>query len=110
MKSAVRVVSTNATLAEVREYLPKMSASYGFAPEVLEAQFRLLAITEYPPAGYAKFIPRATRLIGKRDPDDIALLALALALEIPVWTNDRDFEVAGVNCYTTASLLKELGL
>lgn len=109
-RSGVRVVSTVATLAEVREYLPKMAESYGIAPEILEAQLRLLAITKQPSADYKKFIPRANCLMGERDPDDVELLAMALALDIPVWTNDRDFEVAGVECYTTARLLKALGL
>jgi predicted nucleic acid-binding protein len=46
--------------------------------------------------------------IGARDPEDIDLLALALVLEIPVWSNDRDFKGAGVEWYTTARLLKLL--
>ncbi len=109
-RSVVHVVSAAITLDEVWEYLPIMSAAYGIAREVLEAQFRLLAITEYKPGQYRRFIPAASRLIGKRDPDDVELLALALYLDIPLWTNDKDFEGAGVECYTTAGLLKALGL
>jgi predicted nucleic acid-binding protein len=70
----------------------------------------LLVITECAVQRYRKFLSEAARLIGKRDPDDVELLALALALGIPIWSNDRDFEVAGVECYTTARLLKKLGL
>lgn len=109
-RSNVRVVSTTATLTEVREYLPNMAESYGMAREILEAQLRLLAVTEHTTADYKSFMPRATRLIGRRDPDDVELLALALALDIPIWTNDRDFSVAGVECYTTAEFLKALGV
>ena len=109
-RSSVQVVSTASTLAEVREYLPKMAESYGIASEILEAQLRLLAVTEHSTADYRCFMPRATRLIGRRDPDDVELLALSLALDIPIWTNDKDFSVAGVECYTTAELLKSLGL
>ncbi len=87
-----------------------MAESYGIGREVLEAQFRLLAIVPHGRAEYAEFIPRAAGLIGKRDPDDVELLALALALQIPVWTNDRDFEIAGIERCTTAGLLKILGL
>jgi len=47
-------------------------------------------------------------LIGERDPDDVDLLALALKLDIPIWTNDRDFEKTGVATYTTAQLLSLL--
>jgi hypothetical protein len=30
-------------------------------------------------------------------------------MDIPVWTNDRDFEVSGKTCYSTARLLKKTG-
>lgn len=52
----------------------------------------------------------AERYIGKRDPDDVALLALALKLQIPVWSNDKDFRVAPIQTYPTAVLIKALGL
>ena len=38
----------------------------------------------------------AKRRIGKRDPDDVDALALALTLKLPVWSNDNDFEESGV--------------
>ncbi|MEK7476160.1 MAG: PIN domain-containing protein [Candidatus Coatesbacteria bacterium] len=109
-QSGVAVVSTASVLGEVREYLPVMAESYGLAVELLETQLRLLAIKEHPIEDFRRSIPKAIRLIGGRDPDDTHLLALALALGIPVWTNDRDFEGTGVECYTTAKLLKVLGL
>jgi len=105
----IKVVTTAETMEEVREYLPRMAKAYRMAPELLEAQLRLLAITEVSRPGYAGSVERATRLMGPRDPDDIALLSLALELDIPVWTNDRDFEVSGQACYSTARLLKITG-
>ena len=105
-RSGLEVVSTSATLDEVREYLPAMAKAYGIAGEVLESQLRLLAIKGYATAEFRDFLPQATRLIGERDPDDAGLLALALALRVPIWTNDR--ETTGVDCYTTANLLKKL--
>jgi len=61
-------------------------------------------------AAYARELAQARRLIERRDPDDIDLLALALHLRIPLWSNDRDFEAAGIERYTTAELLKKLGI
>jgi hypothetical protein len=29
---------------------------------------------------------------------------LALHLALPIWSNDRDFEVSGIDCFTTARL------
>ena len=43
-----------------------------------------------------------------RDEDDIELLALAMKLRVPVWSNDRDFKHAGIEVFTTAKLLKIL--
>lgn len=105
----IEVVSTGTVLEEVREYLAELAQRYGIAIEALEAQLRLLAVLELSQDEYKDRIPEATRKIGARDPDDVELLALALALEIPVWSNDNDFKGVGVEWYTTARLLKKLG-
>lgn len=47
----------------------------------------------------------AWKRIGRRDPDYVELLALAIQLKLPVWSNDNDFENTGVVRRTTASLL-----
>ncbi|MGK2875787.1 MAG: PIN domain-containing protein [Nocardioides sp.] len=39
--------------------------------------------------------------IEQRDPDDWPILATALALECPIWTEDNDFFGAGVPTWTT---------
>ncbi len=64
----------------------------------------------YGPQDYAGKVEKAARAIAKRDPDDVGLLALALTLGIPVWSNDNDFEDAPVERYTTARLLRVLGI
>jgi predicted nucleic acid-binding protein len=40
--------------------------------------------------------------IGPRDPDDWPVLACALLLNCPIWTEDRDFFGTGVATWTTA--------
>jgi predicted nucleic acid-binding protein len=40
--------------------------------------------------------------IGRRDPRDWPVLACALLLDCPVWTEDRDFFGTGVATWTTA--------
>lgn len=57
---------------------------------------------------YETSIPEAKRRIGRRDPDDVEILALALHAGVPVWSNDNDFEDAGVEWFTTAQLLAKL--
>jgi len=57
---------------------------------------------------YANGISEAKRRIGRRDPDDVDILALAIQFEIPIWSNDRDFEDSGIQRYTTEDLLRKL--
>ncbi len=107
-RSSVEVFTTARVLDEIREYIPKMASLYELAPEVLEGQFRLLAIHEGASELFEKELPEASRRLSKRDPDDVDLLALPRALEVPVGSNDDDFRDAGVAWYTTAELLDAL--
>jgi predicted nucleic acid-binding protein len=59
---------------------------------------------------YAAAIPEAKKRIEQRDPDDVELLALALAFNIPVWSNHNDFEDTSVQWLTTEKLLQQLGI
>ena len=43
-----------------------------------------------------------------RDEDDVELLALALKMKLPVWSNDSDYKNAGTEVYAAARLLKKL--
>ena len=104
------VLTTQGVLQEVRDYLPIVARQYDMLPQALEAQFRLLAVRECKPIEFASKLEAAKRSIAKRDPHDVDLLALALAFAIPVWSNDSDFKDAGVEWYTTARLLRRLGI
>ena len=46
--------------------------------------------------------PTALARIGPRAPDDWPVLACALLLNCPIWTEDRDFFGTGVATWTTA--------
>lgn len=104
----MEVVTVASVLEEVREYLPVMAESYSLVPEVLDSQFRLLAIQPVQPAVYRGRLAEARKKMHDRDPDDAELLALALALKIPIWSNDNDFGAVGIEWYTTAQLLKKI--
>ena len=106
----VSVLTTPGVLLEVREYLPLVAKQYDMLLQALEGQLRLLAVRECEPEEYARKLEAARRAIAKRDPHDVDLLALALAFGVPVWSNDNDFKDAGVEWYTTARLLRRLGL
>jgi predicted nucleic acid-binding protein len=107
-QSDVSVLTTRGVLVEVREYLPFVAKEHDIQPEALEGQLRLLAVRECEPNEYASRMQAAKKAIARRDPDDVELLALALAFNIPVWSNDSDFRNGGADWYTTARLLRRL--
>lgn len=44
---------------------------------------------------------KALQRIGRRDPDDWPIVAAALTLDCPIWTEDKDFFGAGVATWTS---------
>jgi predicted nucleic acid-binding protein len=100
--------TTEHTLQEVIEYAPELARKAGRPEELLLLDLKLLPLVVYSRRDYHGQLREARRRIGKRDPDDVDLLALALKLEAAVWSNDRDYATAGVAWYTTARLLARL--
>lgn len=50
---------------------------------------------------YGEFEAEARMRLGTRDPDDWPILAAALALGCPIWTEDTDFFGCGVATWTS---------
>ena len=100
------------TLEEVRDFLPELARELGEEPDQLRLVLALLPLSPYPRESYEECLEEAERLIAHRDPDDVDVLALALKLGCPLWSNDADFDEAKgkVVRYTTAQLLHRLGL
>lgn len=99
------ILTTEFTLAEVQEYAPQLARKKRLPIDVVLLAAATLPVTTVPRSDYALSLPEARKRIGRRDPDDVELLALALHLGLPVWSNDNDFQDAGIVWYTTASLL-----
>ena len=104
------VITTATVFAEVEEYSAVLGRKKKLAPETLMLAVASLPVSIVARQVYAGSMARARKRIGKRDPDDVELLALALHFEVPLWSNDRDFEGCGVEQITTAELLKKLGV
>lgn len=102
------VFTTEATLAEVQEYAALLARKRRLPIDVVLLAAATLPVSIVPRSQYRSALPEARKRIGRRDPDDIELLALALHSSIPVWSNDNDFETAGVSWYTGAALLARL--
>lgn len=107
-ESPVEVVTTHLNLDEVQEYMPSLASKYRLEEKVLQTQLKLLPLEVFEREFYQDFLKQAEERIGRIDPDDIDLLALGLKLNIPIWTNDSDFQGLKIKTYTTAELLKAL--
>ncbi len=92
-------------LDDVSRYLPSLAEKLDVSPSFLQYALDLLPLETYSARTYTRTLGEAGRRIGQRDPSDIEVLALALRLDLPVWSNDRDFESAQIEVFTTAQLL-----
>ena len=89
--------------AEARWHLPKLMARRGIGADeavaTLEEFARAVAFLDG--GEYRQFEHEAMARIGRRDPRGWPVLAAALALGCPIWTEDQDFFGAGVPTWTT---------
>jgi predicted nucleic acid-binding protein len=92
-------------ISEVQRYVPRLAQKLGVEEAFVEYALELLPLRIYPARRYARAVREARRRIERRDPTDVDVLALALHLDVPLWSNDRDFEGTAVSRFTTAQLL-----
>jgi len=102
------VVTAASTFEEVQEYASHLAQKKRLDLKLVLLAVAALPVTIVPREQYKSALARARRKIGKRDPDDVEILALALHLGWPLWSNDNGFEAAGIEWYTTAELLRRL--
>jgi predicted nucleic acid-binding protein len=93
-------------VVEARRYLPALCAKRGWDPrmrsELLDDLLTIVSVAEHEL--FAPFEAEAKRRIGATDIEDWPVVALALALRAPVWTEDRDFFGAGIATWCTSTV------
>ena len=99
----VRFFTFGACVISAQEYLPDLAHRRGWPAE---QGLTLLArvcdwIEVVDNALYAAFEASARERMAGRDEDDWPVAAVALALDSPIWTEDRDFFGAGIATWTT---------
>lgn len=104
------VLTTHLTFAEVEEYALTLARKKRIPDDMLLLALAAMPVTIVPQKEYSRSLSEARRRVGHRDPDDVNILALALHLKIPLWSNDKDFAEAGVEWLTTEALLRQLRL
>jgi len=99
----VQFFSPDVAYADARKYLPalleKRSVNSASAVTVLDALESIVLPLEL--GVYVGFKTQALQRIALRDADDWPVLACAMAIGCPVWTEDADFFGAGVATWTS---------
>ncbi len=96
-------LAPSTAFTEAREHLPGILARRNIPPApamaILDALTRFVHQVE--PAIYEQFEAIARQRIKSRDEEDWPVLASALALDCPIWTEDSDFFGCGVATWTS---------
>ena len=85
------------------KYIPDLSERRGFDPAVgLSVLDQIGRIVEPVDRSlYEDYENLARERVLTRDPDDWPIVAVALLLDFPIWTEDQDFFGSGVATWTT---------
>jgi predicted nucleic acid-binding protein len=98
-----RFYSPDVCFQDARRYIPDVSRRRGLNPvagmSVLEGIGRIVEPVDR--SLYEDFERTARERVKPRDPDDWPIVAAALLLNFPIWTEDQDFFGSGVATWTT---------
>jgi predicted nucleic acid-binding protein len=99
----VRFFAPEVCLADAKKYLPEILSSKGLNPslaiDVLDGLMNHIHLLEND--WLEDFEEASRERMQTRDPDDWPVLAAALALDCPIWTQDADFFGVGVVTWST---------
>ena len=107
----VKLFSVEYFFDEFEEHKQRVVSLSGLSPDDFNSLFELLKkrIDIIPKGSFDKFLKEANTLIS--DKDDTEYLALAMASNIPIWSNDRHFKQQSmVKVFTTEELAEYLKL
>jgi len=95
--------SPDVCFEDARKYIPDLSERRGFDPAVgLSVLDHIGHMVEPVDRSlYEDYKNLARERVLTRDPDDWPIVAVALLLDFPIWTEDQDFFGSGVPTWTT---------
>ncbi|MDO8538011.1 MAG: PIN domain-containing protein [archaeon] len=107
----IELVTPSFIVLEILNHLDEFSKRFEvkkhYLQKLADKIFELGEIKIIEPAFYSEYEQQALELIN--DPKDSSYLALALKLNCPIWSNDKDFKKQNrIKVYSTQELLKEL--
>ncbi len=98
--------TTENIIWEVKKYIPFVSQKTDVSEEELIFVLEKLPVDVIHPNIYDGQIIPAKKIIENRDIKDYSILALAMKFDIPIWSEDKDFENIGeINLLKTADIL-----
>ena len=99
----VQFFSPDVAYVDARKYLPALLEKRGVQSEFAMAVLDTLKTMVWPLelGVYSGFKTQALQRIATRDADDWPVLACAMAIGCPVWTEDADFFGTGVATWTS---------
>ena len=102
-EDVARFYSPDICYQDARAYLPGILERRGIDPEPALRVLDNLVLLVQPidQVLYQAYEAQARKRIAGRDPDDWPIVALALALNLPIWTEDRDFFGSGIATWTS---------
>lgn len=109
--ATVKFFAPDVAYVDARKYLPGLLQHRGVDPmsamQVLDALERIVLPLDMDVYGGLR--QQALRRIEMRDADDWPVLACAMLMGCPVWTEDADFFGTGVATWTTDRIALYLG-
>ena len=98
-----RFYTPDVCFEDAQRYIPVISNERGFDVDlglsVLDQIGRV--VEQVDRSLYEEYQNAAHGRIGLRDPDDWPVVATALLLDLPIWTEDQDFFGSGVATWTS---------
>ncbi len=101
--AALEFFTPDVAFAEAREHLPQILSKHGIpVPAALEVLAKVSDVVQVVDVGtYSAYEEMARQRLQGRDLDDWPVLATALLMRCPIWTEDMDFFGVGVATWTT---------
>lgn len=99
----VGLFAPDTAFLEAEEYLAPLATKAGMPLKLATAVYERMGVLvqELPQPVYAEHENAARARIDRVDSDDWPVIASALVLECPIWTEDRDFFGTGLPTWTT---------
>ncbi|HVO59388.1 MAG TPA: PIN domain-containing protein [Terriglobales bacterium] len=99
----VNFYSPEVCFQDARRYIPDIASRKNLNADLtLSVLDQICEIVESVDASlYEEHELAARERLGTRDPEDWPIAALALLLDLPIWTEDQDFFGTGISTWTT---------